>query len=228
MRVVDFRPDIGMYSIDRAASSCVHATEFCRKNCYVRKFYLLGRIKPGRDSRIESFWYKLTAKSLQKILSRKRHQTKRIRLASRGEILASFVDVLKVRRLCLGLPDVQFWLPTRAWRQPGLRILCETLLFPFKNLHIMASTDPSNSREEMDMLKRNGWSTYFFGDNEIPPFPKMLKCPKTWQNRKGYCPFCSEGCFSGKQVHVWSKMKARGKMKDSSWNRSVVHDKSST
>lgn len=197
-----FVEDIGMFCLDRPMSSCKHATDFCRKHCYNLKFYKMFDLS-DKDKRLASFWKELDGSQLNRILSRKRRDTSRFRLMSRGEAFKTEDDVNKVVDFAEKNPDTVFWIPTRAWRSARLRSLIEDGLMGRENVRILASTDPTTSEEEQEMLERRGWSTMFFGDNSATE--GRVKCPKTWEGKKGYCIGCEKGCFSKGRVDVHMK-----------------------
>ena len=137
----------------------------------------------------------------------KRYQTDRIRLMTRGEAFTCVLDIVKVYDLAMAMPDRQIWIPTRAWRTTALKNEIEKLLFNLPNVAVLASLDPSNTYAEKAMLKRDGWSTMFYGDDTETA--DRFKCPKTWGHIKRACAKCKNGCFKmiekGVPVHVHLK-----------------------
>ena len=86
--------DIGQFASDRPINdtvnhtgSCVHRTPFCDRDCYNVKLYRLYPNMAKRDDRCETEWQALNETNMSlvpKYFSRKRKQTKRIRLNTRG------------------------------------------------------------------------------------------------------------------------------------------------
>ena len=201
---INFNKDIGMFSINRSAKSCLYATDFCRKNCYNLKLYkAFGHVMKPADVKYETTWDILNGFLLDKVLSRKKLETKHVRFASRGETLMHINDIYKVAEIVSYNKNRKFLLPTRGWRNTDIKKACEEILFPIKNLYMLASIDPSNTDLEIGELKRDGWSTFFFGDDT--KIKGKFKCPKTWNHVKGICPGCENGCFSDKRVDIHLK-----------------------
>ena len=77
-----------------------------------------------RDDRCETIWQKLNRhnSNFTKFFSRKRKQTSRVRHMTRGEAFKTSVDVYRVKTMCLLNPDQLWWIPTRAWRNPRLKV----------------------------------------------------------------------------------------------------------
>ena len=201
---INFCKDIGMFAINRSCKSCVHATNFCRKNCYNIKLYkVFGHVMVPADVKYDTTWETLNGFWLDQFLSKKRLQTKYVRFASRGETLVNIKDIYKVAEIVSYNKDRIFSLPTRGWRNNEIREACEKILFPIKNVYLLASTDPSNSDDEVNGLTEAGWSTFFFGDDAKTK--RKFKCPKTWKHLKGVCPGCKKGCFSDKRVDIHLK-----------------------
>ena len=44
---------------------------------------------------------------------------------SRGEAINDISDVFRIKTLCEATPDTVWWVPTRAWRNKGLKELIE-------------------------------------------------------------------------------------------------------
>ena len=216
--------DIKMWAIDRPINdvgdvngSCVHRTSFCDTSCYNVKLYKMFKGMAKKDITNEKFWQSLptnkndnqdSLKSLQQKLFRSRRQTKRARLMTRGEAIQDLSDVFRIKTLCEATPNTTWWVPTRAWRNKGLKQLIEDVLFPLKNVAINASLDPSNTKEEEQLLKDSGWATMYFGDatKTISSVgDRRYLCPKTHKKLK-ICDTCKGGCFSkvaiGRTSHV--------------------------
>lgn len=203
---IRFCNDIGMFASDRPVSTCKWRTAFCRANCYNCKLYAMYKDMSSKDIRNEQEWQSLTGQALATSLNRKRKQTERFRLMTRGEALSTRDDIDRVKDICKANPERLVWLPTRAWRSKELRPIIEQELMPIKNLRLQASLDPSNSQQEIDDLVSAGWSTMFFGNDDKAPIEGSVKCPKTWEHKKGHCAKCKGGCFSPNQRHIWLKM----------------------
>lgn len=195
--------DIGMFALDRSRKTCLFRTEFCAKHCYNGKLYTaFGHNMIPKDYKSDMFWESVTGPELRSILARKRNQTNRIRLCTRGEPISSHSDITNIRLWANANPYTIFWIPTRAWRNAELRARIRSELCGVRNLRIMASTDPSNTHEEIDSLKADGWSTMFFGDDTRN---YGFLCPKTWRGKKSHCAICRGGCFSPRRVDVHLK-----------------------
>ncbi len=216
--------DIKMWAIDRPINdvgdvngSCVHRTSFCDTSRYNVKLYKMFKGMAKKDITNEKFWQSLptnkndnqdSLESLQQKLFRSRRQTKRARLMTRGEAIKDMSDVFRIKTLCEATPNTTWWVPTRAWRNKGLKQLIEDVLFPLKNVAINASLDPSNTKEEEQLLKDSGWATMYFGDDTKTTSSvgdRRYLCPKTHKKLK-ICDTCKGGCFSkvaiGRTSHV--------------------------
>ena len=216
--------DIKMWAIDRPINdvgdvngSCVHRTSFCDTSCYNVKLYKMFKGMAKKDITNEKFWQSLptnkndnqdSLESLQQKLFRSRRQTKRARLMTRGEAIKDMSDVFRIKTLCEATPNTTWWVPTRAWRNKGLKQLIEDVLFPLKNVAINASLDPSNTKEEEQLLKDSGWATMYFGDDTKTTSSigdRRYLCPKTHKKLK-ICDTCKGGCFAkvaiGRTSHV--------------------------
>jgi hypothetical protein len=205
-------PDIGMFATDRPINSigkttkgsCVHATTFCLATCYNNKLYRIYPDMGRRDIANEKWWSKsglAIGRILREFLDKKSKPTQRVRLMTRGEGIKDASDIAKIKSICDNNPDTLFWLPTRAWRDDTLRVLIQRQLFPLKNLALNASLDPSTTPEEWKLLKANGWSTMFYGDDAMTTTPngdRMFLCPKTHKKLKGHCSTCRAGCMGAK------------------------------
>lgn len=201
--------DIGQFANDRPINdttnhegSCLHRTSFCDEECYNNKLYKIYPAMHDRDDRCETIWQKLPTDvqwykdNFKPFFAKKKKQTKRRRLMTRGEAIKDMVDVYRVRAMALAEPDVVYWIPTRAWRSKHLKSLIEMELMPLKNIALNASTDPTTTSDEYTMLKADGWNTMFFGDDAGFDDYKMFPCPKTFKGIKGHCAVCKGGCFS--------------------------------
>jgi hypothetical protein len=199
--------DIDMFAIDRPKSSCLWKTKFCKEHCYNNKFYKMAKIKLElRDKKNETFYSNIFGTDLNIILSRKRKPTDRFRLCTRGEPITGSYDIYQLKDWARYNPRTQFWVPTRAWRNTNLKCLIEKHLFNVDNVFIQASLDPSNTQAEVDDLIKRGWSTSFFGNDNVYPFKNVnyVKCPLKWSHT-GSCSTCTVACFNPKQTHHWLK-----------------------
>ena len=201
--------DIDQFSTDRPINdtknhegSCIHRTSFCDKTCYNLKLYNIYPNMHNRDDRCETIWQKLPTdvewyvNNFKPFFERKKKQTKRRRFMTRGEAIKDMVDVYRIRAMALAEPNVIYWLPTRAWHSKALKALIELELMPLKNIALNASTDPTTTSEEYEMLQRDGWNTMFYGDDDGFSDVKMFPCPKTFKGIKGHCSICKGGCMS--------------------------------
>jgi len=197
---------LGMPVINRSPKSCVHQTSFCKEHCYNKKLYktMFGSGMRAVDTRNDLIWQCLSAELLKSELKTDKSSNKRIRLMARGEAFSTINDIYKVADWIKNIPDWLFWIPTRAWRASVFKHLIEEIVFPLANHRIMASIDPSNSYVEIENLKKSGWSTMFFGDdNDIKD---RVLCHKTWSKAKHRC-ICRNCniCFSDKRIDVHLK-----------------------
>lgn len=205
-----FTPDIGMFTLDRPIpTSCVHKTEYCDAKCFNVKLYRWCTAMRTKDIRNEVAWIDNDAAGLAASLDRKKKQTDRIRLMSRGEAFSDWSDLDRVAAIAEANPSRLVWIPTRAWRNPLLQLAVKALADRYSNVRILASMDPSNSAEEWTMVKAMGWSTMFFGDDDqltTPNGDRSFKCPKTHRHLTGHCAICKGGCFrADKRVDVHLK-----------------------
>ena len=113
--------DLDMFAIDRpintirddggkviAKGSCVWKTEPCSE-CFNLKFMrMYKRDIDGKDVRNERSWQGLTGKALRVTLDRKRKQTDRVRLMTRGEPFRDPSDIIRARDLLTENPDRLF------------------------------------------------------------------------------------------------------------------------
>lgn len=206
--------DIGMFALDRSIlASCVHKTKYCDDNCFNNKLFRIYPAMLSKDTRNEMAWDANDTEGLRTTLARRKHQTKRTRLMTRGEAVSDYQDVAKVENIVRDNPDSDWWIPTRAWRNPVLYAMLVSRLDKYSNVKLLCSTDPSNTIEELEHIETMGYSSMFFGDDTFLTMPsgrKMFKCPKTWQHKKGHCATCVNGCFRDKTskhgpVHVHLK-----------------------
>lgn len=190
-----------MYVIDRGRSSCVWRTDFCNRYCYNRRFYALNKYMIQSDDRYDNFWNNLV-NMFELELNLLKSKPSFIRLCSRGEPFASLSDVIKVYWLVTKYSDITFWIPTRAWRNTAIR----NELLRLKSIHnvrLLASLDPTNSEDEWCMLKEQGFSTMYFGDDNN--VEGRYLCPKTHFKLKGVCTTCLNGCMNPNRVDIHMK-----------------------
>jgi hypothetical protein len=165
---------------------------------------MYGDAMVKRDQFNLDAWANCTVQEFVDCLTGKHtRQIKRFRFATRGEVFYSSKNILKIRDIANAMPETIFWIPTRAWRNPMRRAEIMAVLFPLKNVRIMASVDPSNSLDEIAALKADSWSTIFFGDNDATD--NRIKCSKTWDHVKGACANCQHGCFNSERVDIHLK-----------------------
>jgi len=206
---------IQMWAIDRPVASCTHRTSFCRQNCYTRKAYTqYHHMMPASDIKNEYRWSAMTGDTIAAEIAGKNQRARaravsRVRFCTKGEPFSEIKDIDLVKDIAVKNPEVLFWVPTRAWRHQEFREKIEDLLFDIGNLRIMASLDPSNTRIEAQSLKASGWSTMFFGMDDVEEAEetfglKFTKCPKTHSGKRGSCQKCIL-CFSKRQMNVHLK-----------------------
>ena len=193
--------DIGMYALDRnIENTCHHRTQFCEDNCYNNKLLnMYADAMNGKDARSEAAWQAGDVAGLAVKFGRSRkRQTQRARLMTRGEAFSTHADIARVVKLAAGTPSTVWWIPTRAWRDASLRAAIVDTFASVSNVVVLASMDPSNTRDEWQALHADGWATMYFGDDtlaETPDGQPLFKCPKTWGHVKGACGTCKNGCF---------------------------------
>ncbi len=203
---------IEMWAIDRPVASCTHCTSFCRKHCYTRKAYTqYHHIMPVSDIKNEYRWSMMTGDKIAAEIAGRNQRARvravsRVRFCTKGEPFSEIKDIELVKDIAVKNPEVLFWIPTRAWRHQQFRVKIEDTLLDIGNLRIMASLDPSNTRTEAQSLKESGWSTMFFGIDDVEEAEsnfkiKFAKCPKTHEGRHGSCQTCGL-CFVKKQINV--------------------------
>jgi hypothetical protein len=210
--VMRWTKDIGMFTLDRSREdSCIHKTDFCDTTCFNNKLEIAFKhaIEP-KDIKNDEAWYNNDTKGLAKALSRKRNQTSRVRLMSRGEAFKDITDTVRVMRILRDNPDSIFWIPTRAWRDKELWDKIKDIPKLFNNVRILWSFDPSNSISDWKLSVDSGQSVMFYGDDELLSDPvtkeRMFKCPKTHKKLDGHCNICKGGCFrADKRVIVHLK-----------------------
>ena len=206
--------DIGMAASDRPINdtknhegSCIHRTDYCDQTCYNIKLYNMYENMANRDDRCETIWQKLDKSNsdFTNFFSRKKYDTSRVRHMTRGEAFKDIRDVYRVKTMCLLNPDILWWIPTRAWRNPRIKSLIEKELMTLDNCAINASLDPSNSEAEWQMLIDDDWNIMFYGDDTLTHDPvygkRMFACPKTHKGLKGHCIDCKAGCFAQKTIN---------------------------
>lgn len=206
--------ELGMLTIDRMwGTTCKWKTDFCREHCYNKKLIAVHPSigKSGKPD--EAFWRDFDGKWLVEFLNSDRFERwskkmgysaafmrGRLRLATRGETFAEPSDVDKVADLLDMNPQTVFWMPTRAWRNEKMMYAIEQAVMVFPNARVLASTDPTNTPDEIAMLDQHLWSTMFFGNDYATE--GRFKCPKTHRKWKSYCRLCKNGCFSTGEVHI--------------------------
>ena len=197
--------DIGMPAFDRGKTTCIHRTEYCNKHCYNVKLYRVYPAMKGRDDKNDAYWLNTSATDFayEVRTACKRAGVNRFRWATRGEAIGVQADLHKVFNIVDLCPDIEFWLPTRAWRNVDMRALIDVYRRSSDNVRILASLDPSNTEEERCGLVSDGWSTMTFGADFIDDYNIM--CPKTYGKHKGACATCTIGCFNREQTHVHMK-----------------------
>jgi hypothetical protein len=170
-----------------------------------------GKSLTGKDVKNEKAWAENSGEYWANIFDRKRRDTSRIRLMTRGEALRTLHDIDRVKAIPLANPDRLIMLPTKAWKDTFMRLAIERELFPIPNLVVLASLDvsPETTTMQWESLSVAGWSTMFFGDDnalETPIGEAFFKCPKTWGHIKGACLKCKNGCFKslikGQKVNI--------------------------
>jgi len=202
--------DLGMWATDRdIQKSCNWKTPFC-KHCYNWKLFPIFKNMKTKDVRNEVFWNDLNGEKFKKYFSGKRTglTLERVRFQTRGETFAEPSDVFKVLDILEKNENTIFWIPTRAWRNADMKDLIETHIFPLKNARVQASLDPTNTADEWSNLKSSGWSTLFYGDNDMIKNPNgdlMQLCSKTFFDEKGACATCKNACFSEKRTDTHLK-----------------------
>ena len=203
--------DIGMFAWDRPINdipeegiegSCVHATAYCKDTCYNVKLYKMYSNMVVKDVRSEKAWQSMQPNQVSKQLARKLKPTSRVRGCTRGENIKDVNDVYRIANLARATPNTDYWIPVRAWRDPELKTIIEEVLFPITNVVVNASTDPTTTIDEWNMLEDTGWSIMHFGDErtKTPKGSAMFDCPKTQggpdkKGIKGHCSICKAGCF---------------------------------
>ena len=201
--------DLGMFALNRPREvSCTHRTPAC-DGCYNEKLETaFGHTIHPKDKKNEIAWQGNDALSLRESLAKRKRQTKRFRLMSRGESFSGLEDVSRVENILQQNPDTVFWTPTRAWHDPVLWANVRDMCARHKNVRLLASTDVYTTDSDWAKLKRQGVSTMFFGDDDMRETPngdRMFICPKTHRKMHGHCAICKAGCFNDKRTDVHLK-----------------------
>jgi hypothetical protein len=207
---IRYVPAIGMYAFSRGRDSCRWKTTWCAEYCFANKFYRMGWSKDEYDKADNDFWHGCESHEFVDAVKEATNwdPVPRFRFAVRGEIWMKTSDVDKVGLIMLQMPDTLFWIPTRAWQDREMANTIERFVLPLPNARVMASCDPTTTKDTMNTLNRLGWSIVFAGDNEDSnqlllngdgleekATFGMHRCEKTWDERKGACATCAEGCF---------------------------------
>lgn len=219
-----FSPMLGMLLIDRAwRVTCKWRSPFCTKHCYNHTGQQPPKLKALTGRKDEAFWEVIDGEFLHKMLHSERFAyvckllgrspafvRARLRIASKGEAFEKPEDVFRIADLCEQNPATTFWIPTRAWcipRTGNINIemvdLINEHVRSLSNARVLASTDPSYTAEQFELLRQIGWNTMFFGDNAIDW--GMFMCPKTWRPVHSYCRICRDGCFKRGRVDIHLK-----------------------
>ena len=204
--VMRFCADIGLFALDRSRqASCVHATPFCAKTCFNRKLEAAFKGIEPKDVKNDAAWAEFDVEAFNAAWARKRN-TKRFRLCTRGEPIATHIDAMKIEALVKANPQTLFWIPTRAWHDSNL-IDALMHLDGLKNVRLMLSLDPSDDADAVEYAVSTGISTMFYGDDDNHPLgnENAFYCRKTWKHEIGACKRCRFGCFHDSQKHVWLK-----------------------
>lgn len=199
MQNTRFVNDLGIVAIDRGHTSCVNATETCRRTCYNRKFLMYPSFRKcyiGKDCNDNKRWDAAQSSDFAAF--------SRVRICTRGDGITSTFDVDRIAQWCADNPNTLFWVPTRAWRDPVVGGYALHVAKKHKNFKLMASVDDS-MRHEQPRLARYGWSTMYYHTQNEAPKVRAFQCPKTWKTEKVNCATCRDGCFSEKRVDVWLK-----------------------
>ncbi len=196
--------DIDMWAFDRGLASCVHRTAYCAEHCYNKKLYRLYPNMLHKDECNEIKWefnYSDQANFVRDFNRKRKGCRDRFRFATRGETFDTVNSLLQTRRICNALPDVLFWIPTRAWRDGNLLTYMVKMQYDCPNVRIMCSLDPT-TEDKREWLNAVGFSTMTFG----VPYDRMVyeKCPKTHHHIKGACSQCNL-CFSKEVINVHLK-----------------------
>ena len=204
-----YNQHIGMYTIDRPMNTCIFASNFCRRTCYNNKLYksMFRETMLQRDKYNALFWDNLDGPYLYLLLKNKRIRGKRVRFCTRGEPITCYDDILKIEDILRYNPNTLFWLPTRAHNRKEYKKFIEDILFQYDNIRIQASIDIETNKDHIEVLKKDRWSTMFYGDND--DIQGRVLCPKTWLYNRvtkyhGYCRECSI-CFNNdmkRPVHL--------------------------
>jgi hypothetical protein len=203
--------DMGIMRLDRPFSSCKHCTTFCVKGCYARRLAKFYKKVPGSLERSGKYFDETKGKDIagdigcMMRLNRNGVRHDRFRWCAMGEPFDTIESVKKIDAIAKELPGINFWIPTRAWRNGELKKIIERTIMKRGNCFVQASIDPSNSKEELRTITK--WRTMFFGDNDKHPVSSTaFKCPKTFDKGGGVtCKNCEGGCFNKTTQHVHLK-----------------------
>jgi len=219
---IRYVPDLGMYAFSRGRNTCLWQTPWCKKHCYMGKFEQMGWSKSEWDELDNKWWLESAPEAIVaeiiRVAGNDGTPPTRFRFSVKGEIWNSAEDVEKVRQILLQMPDTLFWIPTRAWHDWRMSEHIEYSIFPLPNARVSASVDPTDNISEVQVARDMVWSLMFTGDND-PAEQTMLtengldekwtkdmyRCPKTWQDAKGHCALCTEGCFRKERTEVHLK-----------------------
>jgi len=201
---IRFNKDIGLWTLDRGIESCIWKTEYCKNYCYNNKLYKIFTKMFGKDKRNDEFWKSKDFFSFSSGFLHKK-KVERFRFCSRGEPIQSIDSLTRLSKFAILNPDTLIQIPTRSWRNKEIRESYNIINQP--NIRLVASIDPSNTKEELDIAHE--YRTFFFGNDDKHPYgndnPKIFRCPKTWHKLKGFCAQCQLGCFNKEIKHIWLK-----------------------
>ena len=218
--------DLGMHTFSRGYDTCLWQTPWCKRECYWRKYRRMGWSTDESDQADNSLWQNARPYEIAREIfdaaghwvpeTGERIAPRRFRFSMKGEIWTSQDDVVKVRAIATQLPTTGFWIPTRAWRDRDMRLAIKR--WSTSNMRVLASIDPSVSESDIEMLRSEGWSLMYAGDNEDSNqmllgeqgleekvTRGMHRCRKTWEHKLGHCAVCRDGCFSEGRVEVHLK-----------------------
>jgi hypothetical protein len=202
--------DMGIMRLDRPFASCKWCTAYCSANCYAKRASKFRKNIPTCLERAGKYFNSTPPKDIAGDIAcmirvhREEVRHDRFRWCAFGEPFDSVDSVKKIDAIAKELPGINFWIPTRSWRNGELKAFVESTIMKRKNCFIQASIDPSNSQEELHTI--TNWRTMFFGDNGKHPMGTAFKCPKTFD--KGgpvTCKNCEGGCFNKRVKHIHLK-----------------------